>query len=56
MAIKYHDEINVNKQFLLDAGLSNIRHYPITEKNFRKLISNKKEIEYMEQFKTTFFQ
>ena len=56
MAIKYHDEIKANKQFLLDAGLSNIRHYPITEKNFRKLISNKKEIEYMEQFKTTFFQ
>jgi outer membrane protein assembly factor BamD (BamD/ComL family) len=56
MALKYHDEIKSNKQFLLDAGLSNIRYYPITEKNFRKLISNKKEIEYMEQFKTTLIQ
>ena len=56
MAIKYHDEIKSNRQFLLDAGLSNVRQYPITENNFRKLISNKKEIEYMEQFKTTFIQ
>jgi len=56
MAIKYHDEIKLNRQFLLDAGLSNVRHYPITENNFRKLISNKKEREYIEQFKTTFIQ
>lgn len=56
MAIKYHDEIKSNRQFLLDAGLSNVRQYPITENNFRKLISNKKEIEYMDQFKTTFIQ
>ena len=56
MAIKYHDEIKLNRQFLLDAGLSNVRQYPITENNFRKLISNKKEIEYIEQFKTTFIQ
>jgi len=31
-----------------------MRSYPITEKNFRKLISNQKELEYLAQFKTTF--
>ena len=39
-----------------DAGLSNIKCYPITEKNFRKLISNKKEDEYIDQFKSIFIQ
>ena len=41
-------------QILVDAGLTNMRSYPITEKNFRKLISNQKELEYLAQFKTTF--
>ena len=56
LAISYHEEVKSDKQFLLDAGLSNIRYYPITEKNFRKLISNKKEVEYIDQFKSTFVQ
>ncbi len=56
LAVSYHKEVKSDKQFLLDAGLSNIRYYPITEKNFRKLISNKKEFEYIDQFKSTFVQ
>lgn len=56
IALKYHKEIISDNQFLLDAGLSNIKCYPITEKNFRKLISNKKEDEYIDQFKSIFIQ
>ena len=56
IALKYHKKIISDNEFLLDAGLSNIRYYPITEKNFRKLISNKKEVEYIDQFKSTFVQ
>ena len=50
----YHEELLANKRILVDAGLTNMRSYPITEKNFRKLISNQKELEYLAQFKTTF--
>jgi outer membrane protein assembly factor BamD (BamD/ComL family) len=56
IALKYHKKIISDNEFLLDAGLSNIKYYPITEKNFRKLISNKKEVEYIDQFKSTFVQ
>lgn len=55
-AIRYHKEIENKKQFLLNAGLSSLKYYPITEPNFRLLISNKKEIAYIDQFKTILIQ
>ena len=42
-----HTEMKANGQFLQNAGLSASKVYMITEPNFKKLITTKKEGEYL---------
>lgn len=47
LAELYHTEMKANGQFLQNAGLSASKVYMITETNFKKLITTKKEGEYL---------
>lgn len=49
-AIDYHQEMERNKVFLTDAGLSGIKNYAITERNFKTLVKDAKETEYIQFF------
>ncbi len=47
LALDYHQELERNKVFLTDAGLSGVKFYAITETNFKTLVTSTKESEYI---------
>jgi hypothetical protein len=53
-AMKYHRDLIPSQDFLKKAGLNDISIYAISETNFRKLVKEKNEKEYMTYFMTTY--
>jgi TolA-binding protein len=47
LALDYHQEMEQNKVFLKDAGLSGANFYALTESNFKTLVTSSKEAEYI---------
>lgn len=47
LALDYHQEMERNKVFLKDAGLSGANFYALTESNFKTLVTSSKEAEYI---------
>ena len=49
-AMNYHVELTSSQSFLTNAGLSEISIYAISEANFKTLVKNKNEQEYISFF------
>lgn len=54
LAVDYHLEMKVNLSFLMDKGLKDVNSYAISEGNFKVLVKEQNELNYMVFFKINY--